>query len=266
MNPRAAWAIFSARLRTLLQYRSAAWAGAVTQLFWGLLRVMILEAFFRSNPGSTQPMTQGQVVAYIWLSQAFLLLTFCQADPEVAPLIRNGSVAYEVLKPMDLHSLWWLRALAGRVAPLLMRGLPILIIAFFFFHLSPPPGAAAAALFCVSIALAILLSSVLVVLVTLTLFWTISGDGISRLLPPLIFIGSGMILPLPFFPDAVQPLLNALPFRGLIDVPFRIYLGHLGGRTALLAIAQQASWVLVLALVGRALLSRGLRRLEISGG
>ena len=42
---RAYWAIFSARFRALLQYRAAAAAGCVTQVFWGLIRVMIFAGF-----------------------------------------------------------------------------------------------------------------------------------------------------------------------------------------------------------------------------
>ena len=38
---RAYTAVMSARLREALQYRAAAVAGMVTQLFWGLIRVMI---------------------------------------------------------------------------------------------------------------------------------------------------------------------------------------------------------------------------------
>lgn len=50
------WATLSARFRTLLQYRAAALAGMGTQLFWGLVRVMIFEAFFRSTIAE-QPMS-----------------------------------------------------------------------------------------------------------------------------------------------------------------------------------------------------------------
>ncbi len=55
--PRTAYcAILSARFRMLLQYRAAAFAGFVTQLFWGLIRVMIFSAFYRSS-NAPQPMT-----------------------------------------------------------------------------------------------------------------------------------------------------------------------------------------------------------------
>ncbi|MCY3666395.1 MAG: ABC-2 family transporter protein [Gemmatimonadetes bacterium] len=32
---------------------------------------------------------------------------------------------------------------------------------------------------------------------------------------------------MPLFPDAFQPILDFLPFRGLADTPFRLYMGHI---------------------------------------
>ena len=43
---RAYVAVFGARFRALLQYRAAALAGLGTQVFWGLIRVMIFGAFY----------------------------------------------------------------------------------------------------------------------------------------------------------------------------------------------------------------------------
>ena len=63
-------AILSARFRALLQYRVAALAGIVTQVFWGLILVMVLEAFYRST-SEPQPMTIEQVRTYVWLGKAF---------------------------------------------------------------------------------------------------------------------------------------------------------------------------------------------------
>jgi ABC-2 type transport system permease protein len=59
-------------------------------------------------------------------------------------------------------------------------------------------------------------------LVHVSLTWTISGEGLSRLMPGVVTIFSGMVIPLPLFPDWTQPLLSALPFRILVDVPNRI--------------------------------------------
>ena len=63
-------AVVSARYRMLLQYRAAAFAGLVTQCFWGAIRLMILAAFYAASTQG-QPMSLSEVVAYIWLGQAF---------------------------------------------------------------------------------------------------------------------------------------------------------------------------------------------------
>ena len=47
MRPYAA--VLGARFRMLLQYRAAALAGACTQGFWGLIRVMIYGGFYAST-------------------------------------------------------------------------------------------------------------------------------------------------------------------------------------------------------------------------
>ena len=79
--------VLSARFRTLLQYRAAAIAGLGTQLFWGLIRMMIFEAFYRSST-TPQPMTIDIVVGYVWLGQAFILIQPWGVDPDVRNQIR----------------------------------------------------------------------------------------------------------------------------------------------------------------------------------
>ena len=75
-----------------------------------------------------------------------------------------------------------------------------------------------------------------------------------------------MTVPLPLFPDWAQPFLNALPFRALADIPYRIYTGHIPPAEALPAIASGALWAVALVWIGRLLLARGQRVLVVQGG
>jgi ABC-2 type transport system permease protein len=89
---KAYWSLFIARFALLLQYRAAALAGIATQLFWGFLKVMVLEAFF-THTTSAQPMTFRETVGYTWLGQAFLIaLVPWSGDREIQELIRSGAV------------------------------------------------------------------------------------------------------------------------------------------------------------------------------
>ena len=64
----------------------------------------------------------------------------------------------------------------------------------------------------------------------------------------------------------MQPVLNILPFRGLMDIPFRLYSGNIPLAAFPRELAFQLGWALALMVLGRALLGRGLRRLVLQGG
>jgi len=261
---RAYTSIFASRVQILLQYRAVALAGIATQVFWGLVRTMIFDAFYRGS--GAQPLTHDQSITYVWLGQAMLVLTMMNTDAEIAAMIRTGNVAYEMVRPLDLYNLWFIRAFSGRAVPMLMRGLPIFAIAALFFGLTAPASIGAGALFLASTLGALLTAASIIALLTISMLWTISGEGISRLAPGLVFVFSGIIVPLPFLPSWLQRISNLMPFRGLIDTPLRIYLGQLHGSEAIVALMLQCGWLIALIAIGRAVMSRGLRRLEAQGG
>jgi ABC-2 type transport system permease protein len=78
-------------------------AGLVTQCFWGAIRLMIVAAFYAAAT-QAQPMSLPEVVVYIWLGQAFFGMLPWNIDEEFAQKVRDGSVAYDLLRPVDLYA------------------------------------------------------------------------------------------------------------------------------------------------------------------
>jgi ABC-2 type transport system permease protein len=263
MRPYAA--ILSGRFRTLLQYRAAALAGIGTQVFWGLIRMMIFDAFYRSTT-APQPINLPQTITYVWLGQAMLGMLPWNVDPDIRSMIRTGSVAYELLRPVDLYALWYSRALAQRTAPTLLRSIPIFVIAGLFFGLRAPASPLSFLAWLLTTFGALLLSAAISSLLTISLLWTLSGEGVTRLAPSLIIALSGMIVPISLFPDWSQPLVRSLPFAHVVDTPFRAYLGTIPPSQAGTAFAVQVAWTIALMVFGRHLVSRAAHRLVIQGG
>ncbi len=258
-------AVVSARFRMLLQYRVAALAGLGTQVFWGLIRMMFFTAFYRSTT-APQPMSLTDVITYIWLGQALLGMLPWIIDREMRAMIRSGMVAYELVRPLDLYAFWFCRDLARRTAPTLLRAAPMFVIAGLFFGLQPPASWASAGAWALATLGALLLGTAIANLLNISMLWTVSGQGISTLMVAAVSIFSGMYVPLPFFPAWARTVLDILPFRGLMDVPFRLYIGHIPPSEILPLFAHQLAWTLGLIVVGRLLLARGIRRLVIQGG
>jgi viologen exporter family transport system permease protein len=265
-------AIIAARFRSLLQYRAAALGGLFTQTFFGLVRIMILAAFYAAS-STPAPMTLSRVVGYVWLGQATLLLVPWRADRDVADQIRSGTVVYELTRPLDLYGLWFARSIAWRTAPVLLRMLPMFVIAMVIvplvapgWELAPPPSAAAFAMWILCFAGAVLVSSALTTLMSVTMMWTLTGDGVPMLLATCATMFGGLVIPLPLFPEWAKPVLYALPFAGMLDLPSRVFTGDIAAGTAIWVLAHQLAWTLALAGFGRWLLGRGIRRLVVQGG
>jgi ABC-2 type transport system permease protein len=266
-------AIVSARFRMLLQYRAAALGGLWTQLFFGLVFLGVYDAFYRSST-QTPPMSFPQVVSYVWLGQALWSMLPWNADAEVRAMVRSGDVAFELCRPVDLYSLWYARALAWRTAPTLLRAMPMcLIVAFGLpligleeWRLAPPASFESGVAFAASIVCTLLLGCALTTLLNISLLWTLNGEGFVLLMTAMVTFFSGMIVPLPLFPDWAQPVLRALPFAGLVDLPFRVFTGHIPPRDVVWVLQHQLLWTAGLVLLGRWLLSRGMRRVVVQGG
>ena len=155
--------------------------------------------------------------------------------PTSATQVRDGTVAYDLLRPLDLYSYWFGRTLAVRVAGPTLRGIPMVLFSMILlplvglgdWALIPPASAVAFAGFVASLVLAAMLATAITLLAHISLLWTISGVGMDRVLTGLVTVFSGLTVPLPLFPDWLQPFLNWQPFRGLADVPYRIYSGNI---------------------------------------
>ena len=266
---RAYATFFKMRLLNGLQYRAAAYAGVVTQFAWGFMTILMFGAFYRSSPDNF-PMTFSQLSTYIWLQQAFLALFMAWLfDNEIFDSITNGNVSYELCRPTGLYEMWFVRSLSSRVYRVILRCAPILLVAAFLpqpYGISLPPDASSFFLFLISMALGSVLMVGISMLVYISAFYTISSMGIRILAISLIELLAGALIPLPFFPETMQRVINLLPFASLQNTPFLIYNGFLAGREAFHALLIQLVWAIALILSGKLLLGRALKKIVVQGG
>jgi len=260
--------IFKLRLAVQLQYRATALAAFITNFFFGVVRVMVFQVFYAST-SAVQPLTLTQAVTYTWLTQVTFRMLPWTLDTEMVSLVRTGGVAYELCRPLKLYFAWFARQTAYRLVPTWMTGVPIYLITLFLpgeFRVILPPSPAAALSCLLSLSLALILSCASSNLITISTLWTTAGDGMQRLFPALVMILSGTIVPLAFFPDWMQTGLRLLPFAGLADIPYRLYLGLIPPLEAAAALGIQAVWSGLFILLGAAILEKGLNRVVIQGG
>jgi ABC-2 type transport system permease protein len=267
-------ALFGARFRMLLQYRAAALGGLATQIAFGLILIMIYEAFYRSSTPAAQPMAFGQVASYVWLGQALLMMLPWNVDHEMRAMMRSGGVVYELGRPVDLYTWWYARAAAQHTAPVLLRALPMVVFAALGlplfglgeWRLGPPASLAAGVGFAATIVGALAVACAISVLLYIAWLWMTVAEGIVMVASTAVSMFSGLLVPLPLFPDWARTALRWLPFAGILDQPARIYAGHIASGELAIVLVRQLGWAVVLIALGRRLLVRGLRRVVVQGG
>lgn len=262
-------ALFRIRFINSLQYRAAAYAGMLTQLGWAAMEILAFAAFYRVNPAAF-PMEFSQTASYIWMQEAFILL-FAGLVPgnEISEAIESGSIAYELVRPMDLYGRWICQFVAGRFAGAGLRCVPVLLVAFIVpepYGMSLPPTLGALALFLLSSALAVGVIAAFSMLVYVSVFYTMSFRGARLVFGNLSIFFSGAIVPLPFFPAPIRAVVELLPFAAMQNMPLRIYSGNIAGKEALAGMALQGFWLVALVTLGRYALGRALKKVVAQGG
>ena len=270
---RAGLSIFRIQLISGLQYRLSALAGSTTGIFWALIEVLVMTVFYthaeRYTAGLEAGLTLSQAISYIWLGQCMWILQPSNIDGTIRAQIASGDVGLELCRPLDICAHWFARLSAMRVAPLLLRGVPVLIAGLLMpaaLRLSPPASwgglLATLAALCGALALGSAFG-VLAHALLLNIRW---GEGPVNMLLICSMVLSGNYFPLMLWPDALQPLLRWQPFAGLLDLPIRLYLGLLPPDGLLSTLAMQTGWAAVFLLTGRLVMRRNIRRLVVQGG
>ena len=77
---------------------------------------------------------------------------------------------------------------------------------------------------------------------------------------------SGGVIPLAFFPEPLKTVAYLLPFRYIIDLPFRIYSGNIPVVTALPDIINSIIWLIIITIMGYILSLNATKKAVIQGG
>jgi ABC-2 type transport system permease protein len=248
-----------------LTYRTANFAGLITNLFFGLLRASVMVALYQGR-GVIEGISLPGAVTYTGITQAAIGYLSLFSWWEVIKSVYTGDIATDLLKPMNFY-LYWLAQDTGRsLAQFLLRSVPLVAAYALVYPIEFPRLPWQWLALAAALALSSLVSFAWRFLVNLASFWTPDARGIGRFAFNGMLIFSGFVFPLRFFPEWFQRLSHLTPFPSLINTIIEVYLGVLTGPELAWALASQLAWFLALSGLSLLVLRAGVRRLVIQGG
>jgi ABC-2 type transport system permease protein len=245
-------------------YRAATVAGVFTNTVFGFVLAYVLLAVYdeRDTVGTFDAT---DAVTFTFVAQGLLMVIGIFGDTEIADRVRTGDVVVDLQRPYDQQA-WWAAQTYGKSAYyLVFRGVPPFVAGALVFDLRLPSATDAIA-FGASLVFAVGVAFGWRWLLQLSAFWLLDVRGVNQLGWLLASFLAGTYVPIVFFPDWLETTARALPFASMIQLPIEVWLGKHHGADLAAVFAVQAAWVVALALAGRYVLSRAVRRVVVQGG
>lgn len=246
-------------------YRGATFAGVFTNSVFGFIRAYVFVAVFAAVP-AVGGYDLADAITYTFLSQAMLMPLYIWGWQEIADTVESGQVVTDLYRPFD-YQLYWLSQDLGRATyHALMRGVPPFVVGSIFFELRLPAAPTTWLPFIVAVYLAVVVCFSMRFMVNLAAFWVVNQRGIHSVAASAWTLLSGFTIPIAFFPDRIERVIDVLPFVAMLEIPVDIFLERVTGAEVLGALAFQAGWAFVLLGAGRAMLGAATKKLVIQGG
>ncbi len=263
-------AYFKIKFLNEIQYKIAAIAGIITQFAWAGMYIMLYSTFLKN--GTSGDYTISQMSTYIWLQQAFyMMFNMWSVDKEILEQCKTGDIAMELVRPIDIYSIWHAKTLGRKSALVTLRAIPIILLCtlpvFGEYGLSWPVSITAFIFFMITLILSVTIIMSYVMLMYVCVMKTVSDKGIRVAFQMLIEACSGSLIPIAFMPDIVIKILKFTPFYYMQNASFNIYNGYITNIKEMIEIiCIQFLWLIILTAIGKKLTRKQLRKIVVQGG
>lgn len=263
-------AILRIELKNGLQYRLSAFSQIATNVFWGYVRAVIISVYYLHGSPDATAVPLSQAVSLIWLTEISLdLLPGYSVDGMVWNSIRSGDVGTQLLRPLNLYSYWYARALAAKLVPFLLGLVPKVLVALLIpapLGLSAPASLAGLGACVLTLITGTLLSCAAANLGYAMCMNANLGPAPATLAMVCMSILAGGYLPLQLWPQSWQRVLALQPFAAMGDLSFRFYAGSAGLDLLPSVLALQFLWLTALIALGRGWIRANQKQIIVQGG
>jgi len=228
------------------RFNTFVWAISVPLVF--LINYFLWVSIFAAS-GQTviKGFTLNDMLVYYLLSFITTILVSSHIDRVIPKLVKKGTLIKHLTKPINFITYSIIEDFWGNVFNIVI--LPPLLIEAYFLISSFSITSTNFVLYLISLISAFLISVFYVFSFSMASFWVKEYAGIRVIRKGVANFLSGSILPLTFFPVAMQKAFFYLPFQYMLYVPIQVGLGKYTFNETLYMIGLQLMWVLIFAIV-----------------
>ena len=257
-------------IKTQMSYKGAFYLFILISTFGSFVSYFLWSAIYGSSESAILGgLTRDEMTVYIFMVYVTSSLVAISISEWVSEDVVKGTVAMQLIKPIDYRLSLIARALGQMVyqfiLPAVFIWMGLELYKYFALGLGFTP-IANIALYLVSCLMSFLIFVLFDFCVGMIAFFTSYIFGLFLVKEALMSFLTGQLIPLSFFPEIVQRVFDFLPFSSMIYAPVMIYLGKYQGTELAWVLLRQAVWVLILYGLGSLIWNRVTKRLVVLGG
>lgn len=269
---RVKWCILRTSIEERLVYRADFAFATLVRFLPIVTQVFLWSAIYQAKGPQDQKTingyTFGDMVAYsllVMVGRAFSSMPGLTTG--IARDIRDGAIKKFLVQPIDLLDYLFWHRVAHKLVYYFVAFLPFGFVFWLcrnYFREWPDAWVLSGAF--ASLILAFLIGFLIESLMGLCAFWFLEVSSLVFVYMLFSYFLSGHMLPLDWLPAPYGDAIQWLPFKYLAFVPAATLLNKYNHQQLAIELVQGAIWVLILFVLNRLALSRGLRRYSAYGG
>lgn len=260
----------SNELKRQLAYKGAFYLFILVNLFGAFISYYLWMAIYGSSGQPTLGgLTRQEMVVYVFMVYVTASIVTSSISNIVSDDVVKGTVAMNLIKPIDYRISLIAMASGNMVYRFLVPSV-FIWIGLEVYKVKvlglPPVTVLGVLLYLLSCIMSFLIYVLFDFCFGMIAFFTTYIFGMRMAKEALLSFLTGQLIPISFFPAAIQRVFDFLPFSSMVYTPVMIYLGKYTGSTLAYMMLRQAAWVVLLYVLGSLIWRKVTKRLVVLGG
>ena len=257
-------------LKRQLAYKGAFYLFILVHLFGSFISYYLWMAIYGSSEKAViGGLTQEEMVVYVFMVYVTGSVVTASISTMVSEDVVKGTVAMNLIKPID-YRLSLIAMASGNMVYRFLVPSVFIWIGLEIYKIKvlglAPVTIAGILLYLISCVMSFLIYVLFDFCFGMLAFFTTYIFGMRMAKDALLSFLTGQLIPISFFPDAMQRVFDFLPFSSMVYTPVMIYLGKYTGQTLAFMLLRQAAWVVLLYGLGSLIWRQVTRWRVVLGG
>lgn len=257
-------------LKRNLAYKGSFYLFILTSFFSSFIAYYLWMAIYGSSgSGILGGLARNEMTIYVFMTYVTSNVVTVGIAHEISDNVMEGSVAMNLIKPIDYRLSLIFKAF-GTVAYRFLAPSVFVWIGVEIYKVKalgmPVVNIQNVVLYLVSCFMSFLIYVLFDFCFGMVAFVTTYMFGMMMAKEALMAFLTGQLIPISFFPEALQRFFDFLPFSSMLYTPVMIYLGKYTGSGLLFILVRQLVWIIILYVLGTVLWGKITKRVVILGG